>query len=691
MARSLLGPEGPLPKALPGYEDRAGQLAMADAVERALNEDRTLLCEAGTGTGKTLAYLVPAILSGRKVVVSTATKALEDQIFTKDLPLIVHHLRLDPQAALVKGLGNYLCLRRFNELRKSPAGALPSGSSRSLPLIERWAKETETGDVAELVTLAEGDPLWREIASSSDTRIGSSCQFFDACFVTRMKRDMERARLLIVNHHLFFADLAVKAAAAKRGFGGAGVLPPYDAVIFDEAHQLEDIATEFFGTRISRARVEAMLRDADRAFVASALVDPVLGAGEATGLSRSVLSAAEAFFERVARLAGGIDGRVLLAGDVWSGDLLDAYHGFDTALEALEDFAKANTKSEAVDLVGKRAGILREDAARIVDPAANQVKWAEARSRSVSLGASPVDVGGMFREEVFERIGACVLTSATLTVGGSSSATPEGGGSFRFLRSRMGLTEEVSVPVDELSVPSPFDFPNAAVLYTPRDLPETTDYAFVPQAADRIAELVSITGGGAFVLCTSLRGMSALADALRTRLDVPPLVQGSAPKTALLSRFRAHKDAVLVATMSFWEGVDVPGEALRLVIIEKIPFAVPTDPIVAARCAAIEREGGNPFVAYSVPQAAITLKQGFGRLIRTRSDRGIVAILDKRIKTRGYGRVLLSSLPPARRTEKIDEVRAFWDAIGGRGSRGPLPAPPEVDDAPRRQRSLFED
>jgi ATP-dependent DNA helicase DinG len=274
------------------------------------------------------------------------------------------------------------------------------------------------------------------------------------------------------------------------------------------------------------------------------------------------------------------------------------------------------------------------------------------------------------------------------------SKTPEvggTGGSFRFFRSRMGLTEELSVPVDELSVPSPFDFPNAAILYTPRDLPEANDYAFVPQAADRIAELVAITGGGAFVLCTSLRGMTALGEALKARLDLPPLVQGSAPKTALLSRFRSHRDAVLVATMSFWEGVDVPGEALRLVIIEKLPFAVPTDPIVAARCAAIEREGGNPFVAYSVPQAAITLKQGFGRLIRTRSDRGIVAILDKRVKTRGYGRVLLSSLPPARRTEQIDEVRAFWDAIGGRGSRRPNPEPPAVDDAPRRQGSLFED
>jgi ATP-dependent DNA helicase DinG len=590
-----------------------------------------------------------------------------------------------------------------------------------------WSKETETGDVAELVSMAEGDPLWREVSSSSDTRIGSSCEYFDACFVTRMKRDMERARLLIVNHHLFFADLAVKSAAARRGWGGAGVLPPYDAVIFDEAHQLEDIATDFFGTRLSMARVDAMLRDADRAFVASGLADRILGAGEGTALSQAVRSTSEALFDRIARMAsklGGSEGRVMLESDAWSGDLLGAYHSFDASLEALEQYARANTRTEAVDLAGKRAALLREDAARIVDPAANQVKWAEARGSRVSVGASPVDLGRLFREEVFEKIGACVLTSATLTVGKStrpgdakggskSGASPPrgaalqddmdaganeagasrgggGGGGFGFFRSRMGLNEEVTVPVDELSVPSPFDFPTAAILYTPRDLPEASDPTFVPYAAERIAELVGITGGGAFVLCTSIRGMQALATDLQGRLKAPPLVQGAAPKTALLSRFRAHKDAVLVATMSFWEGVDVPGEALRLVILEKVPFAVPTDPIVAARCAAIEREGGNPFVLYSVPQAAITLKQGFGRLIRTRSDRGIVAILDKRVKTRGYGRVLLASLPPAGRTERIEDVRSFWESVRGPGAaRGAPAGEPAPDVIERRQRSLF--
>ncbi|AUX41986.1 helicase [Sorangium cellulosum] len=700
-AASLLGPSGPLARGLEGYEDREGQLAMASAVERALEEDRILLCEAGTGTGKTLAYLVPAILSGRKVVVSTATKALEDQIFTKDLPLVAEHLRLDPRAALVKGLGNYLCLRRFNELRQSP-GAGAGTAGRSLPLLEAWAQDTEMGDVAELAYLAEGDPLWREVASSSETRLGSSCDYYDDCFVTKMKRESEAARLLIVNHHLFFADLALKIAGARRGFAGAGALPPYDAVVFDEAHQLEDIATGFFGVRVSRARVDSMLRDADRAFISSGLADRILGRGEGTALTAVVREAADALFDRLARLGGAPgagdrgESRVPLARDVWSGELLGAYHRLDDVLEALAGYASANAISEAVQLVGNRAAQLRDDAARIVDPATNQVTWVEVRGRTVSFGASPVDLGDMLREHVFERIGSVVLTSATLTTGGSA------GSGFRFLRSRMGLDGEVAVPVDELEVPSPFDYPAAALLYTPRDLPEATDASFVECAADRMAELIAITGGGAFVLCTSNRAMHALAAALRVRLDraaaaataaaragaeggasarrarAPLLVQGDAPKGTLLRRFRAERHAVLVATMSFWEGVDVPGEALRLVIIEKLPFAVPTDPVVAARCAAIEQAGGNPFIAYSVPQAAITLKQGFGRLIRARTDRGIVAVLDRRIRTRGYGRVLLDSLPDARRTERLEDVRAFWAAAAApaEGDRAAAPDEP---------------
>src|SRR5262245_7082524 len=340
--RWLLGPDGPLSRALSGYEDREGQLAMAESVERALQGDRVLLCEAGTGTGKTLAYLVPAILSKRKIVVSTATKALQEQIYTKDLPLIQEQLRLDAAAVLVKGLGNYLCLRRFNELRQSPDAATGGSTLRSLPLVEAWSRETETGDVAELALLAEGDPIWREISSSSDTRIGASCAYFNECFVTRMKREMEQARIIVVNHHLFFADLAVKMAASRRGFAGAGALPPYDAVIFDEAHELEDIATDFFGTRISKARVETMLRDADRSFVASGLADPILGKGEGTAITALVREASERMFAELSRFGAGAEGRVTLARDIWSGSLRDAYHHFDSMLEALSGYAGAH-------------------------------------------------------------------------------------------------------------------------------------------------------------------------------------------------------------------------------------------------------------------------------------------------------------------------------------------------------------
>jgi ATP-dependent DNA helicase DinG len=665
-ARALLGPDGPLAQRFAGYEERQGQLEMADAVERALAEERPLLCEAGTGTGKTLAYLVPAILSRKRVVVSTATRALQEQVFHKDLPGIASGLGLRPEAALVKGLGNYLCLRRFDELRRSSAAVTDLALGRSLPLLEDWAEHTESGDAAELTALAEDDPLWREVASSSETRVGAECDFFDRCFVTRMKREAERARILVVNHHLFFADLAVKEAAGPRA-AAAGVLPRYDAVIFDEAHQLEDVATAHFGTRVSRARLETTLRDAERAFTGSGLSDRLLSRGEGTALVALVREAVVELFSWLAELCPrseeGGSPRTPLPREAWSGALVDAYHRLDTALETLGLYADANRISDAVALVGERAQRLRHDVASIVEHATQQVTWIESRpprgSRRgaapgrpevTAFGASPVELGHLLRERIFDRVGAVVLTSATLTTAADG---------FGFFRSRMGLSSPATGAV-ELSVSSPFDHQKNALLYAPTDLPDAADPAFVPRAAERIAELCAVTGGGAFVLCTSVRGMRALFFALRGKLPRPPLLQGEAPKSALLARFKHDGHAVLVATMSFWEGVDVPGDALRLVIIEKIPFAVPTDPLVAARCARLADEGVDPFLGYSVPQAALTLKQGFGRLLRTRADRGVVAVLDRRVRTRGYGRALLDSLPPARRATRVDEVRAFW-------------------------------
>jgi ATP-dependent DNA helicase DinG len=627
---------------------------MADAVERALAHDRVLVCEAGTGTGKTLAYLVPAILSGKKVVVSTATRALQEQIFNKDIPLIRQTLGLRVEAALMKGLANYLCLRRFGDYRASPEANEPH-AARVLPILEEWAGSTTSGDVADLVGLTEEEPVWREVSSSSETRIGQDCPHFNACFVTRMKREAEAARIVVVNHHLFFADLAL------RGPHGGAALPDYDAVIFDEAHQLEDIATDFFGVRVSSARVQSMLRDAERCFVSAGLSDKLLRKGEGAAIIEIARESAGRFFGEIARARGASpgaggrggppEGKGTIERDFWSGALVASYHKLDAALEALAAYAEARQTSEAVEMVARRTTQLRQDLSTIVDGTKNHVVWAEVRPRSAAVGASPIELSSTLKGRLFAQVPAIVLTSATLATAHS----------FAFLRSRLGLDDDI--PVEELEVASPFDYPTKALVYLPRDLPEPSDPAWLDAARTRIHELIEATGGGAFILATSKRVMQALHASIARVPGRPVFVQGEAPKGLLLERFRAAQNGVLVATMSFWEGVDVPGQALRLIIIDKIPFQVPTDPVVLARSSAIEQSGQNPFSHYHVPAAAITLKQGFGRLIRTRQDAGIVAILDRRIHTKNYGRALLESLPPARRTENLAETKAFARAL----------------------------
>jgi ATP-dependent DNA helicase DinG len=632
------------------YERRDGQIEMARAVAEALSRDRHLFVEAGTGTGKTLAYLVPAILSGKKIVVSTATLALQDQIFEKDLPLAIDLLGVDVPVARMKGLSNYLCKRRLAQARED------SGFRIQDSRLERWAAESATGDRAEIDWLEEGAALWRDVQSGSDTRIGAGCTYFEECFVTRMKREAEAARIVVVNHHLFFADLVVKAAG---GFGA--VLPAYDAVVFDEAHQIESVATEFFGVRISTARFDSLTRDARRGLAAGKILD-----SSSMALVDGIESAAFDFF---GAWGSADDARRTLSASDWTASRRAALGRLDAALEALGSFAEANDRHESVAVLARRAGDLRGDLARIGKSAPEErhwipdeeeeerktgfegaVLWMESRGAGVALGASPVDVGPLLRERLFERVPSVILTSATLATATSAGA------SFHFAKSRLGAEPDT----DELVVSSPFDYASRAVLYVAEDLPEPTDPIFDEACADRAAELVAITGGGAFVLCTSARAMRSIYTALIRRVPGPLFCQGDAPKHVLLERFRASGSATLVATMSFWEGVDVPGRALRLVVIDKIPFAVPTDPLVAARCRRIELEGGNAFAEYSVPSAAITLKQGFGRLIRTRSDAGAVALLDRRAVRKGYGKALLASLPPARRTTSLEEMQKLW-------------------------------
>lgn len=674
-ARALLENGSTFGHALPAWEPRDGQLAMADAVEDALGTERSLFVEAGTGTGKTLAYLVPAILSGRKVVISTATRTLQEQIWHHDLPLArralaPHGVTFD--AALMKGLSNYVCRRRLGE-------ALGAEGSAALDSVRRWAATSESGDRAELAPGDDG-ALWSRVSSSPETRVGSACAFFEECFVTRMKRAAERASIVVVNHHLYCADLALRQG---RGADyGAGVLPPHDAVIFDEAHQLEDVATDFFGLRVSTSKIDALLRDTERAL-------GLAGRGRDSHLRRVIEQtgdAARAFFSAFDAIAKGgaprsrppeVGARRVLARDSWTGAVSTAHGKLDAALEALaascEEHAAtagglvATARRAArlrADLAEIGAGSLARQAASVDDPDAfpvgeppiahSTVAWIEVRDRSVSVGASRVDLARELGELVWARVPTVVCTSATL-------ATSGGGGcsSFAFIKQRLGAPADAA----ELLIESPFDFAGRAGLYVAGDLPDPTDPAFDDAASGRAAELLDVTGGGAFVLCTSTRAMTRLYAALSAlgRWDV--MMQGDGARHALLDRFRSHGHAVLVATMSFWEGVDVPGQALRLVIIDRVPFAVPTDPVVMARSEAIERAGGNAFVQYTLPAAAILLKQGFGRLLRGARDAGLVALLDRRVLTRRYGRALLAALPPAARLRTLPDVRVFWQKV----------------------------
>ena len=687
--------------ALPGWEQREGQLAMADAVEDALVTERAVFVEAGTGTGKTLAYLVPAILSGRKVVISTATLTLQEQIWRQDLPLVRRVLAphgVTFEAALMKGLSNYACRRR---LREALATEGPLGDAR-LDALRRWADTSERGDRAE-IDLAEdrdGSSLWARVASSPDTRVGVQCAFFEECFVTRMKRAAERAQVVVVNHHLYCADLALRQS--KAGEYGAAVLPPHDAVIFDEAHQLEDVATDFFGLRVSTSKVESLLRDAERALVAAGRgSDPVarraidrvdasargffqqLTARALSGPPRSVRpwSASDADPDSLRPSAPRpweSGARRPLVREMWTPNVAAAHGALDAALEALGAYAEELADIDGLAATARRAARLRVELAEVAEgtrarervgpadpdafpvdepPRAHPtVSWIEVRDRSVSVGASRVDLARELGELVWSRVPTVVCTSATL-----ATADKEGRPSFAFVKERLGAPADAS----ELFVPSPFAFAERAGLYVPRDLPDPGDPEFDAAAAARVAELLDVSGGGAFVLCTSTRAMGRLYDALAAMKRWDVMVQGEGARHALLERFRAHGHAVLVATMSFWEGVDVPGSALRLVVIDRVPFAVPTDPVVMARSETIERAGGNAFLEYTLPAAAILLKQGFGRLLRSSRDAGVVALLDRRVLTKRYGRALLAALPPAKRLHSLADVRAFWTLIGG--------------------------
>jgi ATP-dependent DNA helicase DinG len=628
----FFGKDGLLARALPGYEERPAQEVLAEAVERTLRDGGVLLAEAGTGTGKTLSYLLPAASLGRRVVVSTGTKNLQEQLVTKDLPLLARALGRDLRVAIMKGRGNYLCLLRYRSFGDS-------GSFRRLdeiPLfraVQAWAPETSSGDRAEVPDLPDGADFWREISAASENCIGTSCPDFDPCWVTRMRQRALEADLVIVNHHLLCADLAVKGAS---DYGQ--VIPPYDTVILDEAHLLEDVATQYFGVQASSHRVEDLCRDVERELKAGKL-----DAREVRAEVEAVRNRADRLFRLLAR-----DERQRLSPGWMSSrhveesrGLLLRFLGLKTALLAVPD------RPEALSGLAARAQGLRDELDFVLAAEDDgHVYFVETRGRGVFLKATPIDVSARLRELLFEPARAAVLTSATLAVDGG----------FAYLKSRLGLEA-----TEELLLPSPFDYQKQAVLYVPPRMPEPQSPQFVERAADEVARLLEISRGRAFVLFTSYANMNAVAERLAGRVEYPLLIQGEAPKHQLLDTFRATPGAVLLATASFWQGVDVVGEQLSCVIIDKLPFASPGDPVVSARIERLRNQGDNPFSDYQVPVAILTLKQGLGRLIRSARDRGILAVLDSRLVQKGYGRRFLASLPPARLVHDLGSLAGFVD------------------------------
>ncbi len=628
---------------------------MAQAVEQALEERRHLIVEAGTGTGKTLAYLVPVIRSGKRVIISTGTKNLQEQLFWKDVPFLEQALFPNGEGKLnvcyMKGRNNYLCKKKLYDLTDQPvlSGLEEIEHYRA---IAAWEKTTHTGDRAELASLPEASALWHKLDARADTCLGQKCSAFDKCFITEMHRRAMESDIIIVNHHLFFADLAIKQQAEYAP--DAGILPEVGAVIFDEAHELEDVAGNYFGVTVSNARFEELCRDVEISLQRNHMLS-----AQVAGAVKSLRERAMFFFSV---LPQG-DGRFAFENRrEFLEENGEEYLSLQQSVRRLgSELENMPSKPEEVFNFSRRAQQLQVQLGFLMEQEDhNTVFWIERRRGSFSkakdnfssggrqnvfLQATPIDVAPILKSCMFDQLECAVLTSATLAVGGG----------FEYMRRRLGLEH-----AREVILPSHFDYENQALFYVPPDLPDPRTPQFAAKAADRIKRLLEITRGRAFVLFTSYAQMNDVYQRLLGELDYPMLLQGDAPKSALLEEFRLTPHAVLFATSSFWQGVDVQGEQLSCVIIDRLPFAVPSDPVVAARVKSIDAEGGNAFFQYQVPAAVITLKQGFGRLIRSLHDRGLLTLLDNRILKKQYGRVFVESLPSYRRTTDLKQVEAFF-------------------------------
>jgi ATP-dependent DNA helicase DinG len=631
----IFGPGGLLEKCHGAYEFRPSQLQLAEIVEDAFQHKKHALVEAGTGTGKTLGYLIPAIRSGRRVVVSTATKSLQEQLFSKDIPFLQRHFAPELKVAVMKGRSNFVCRAKVHQLAGEGRAFLRGLDELDwFTQIRDWEKLTETGDRAELTFLPDENDLWPRLDARRETCTGSKCPEFHQCFLTQMHQRAREADLIIVNHHLFFADLALR----QDDFGS--ILPEYAAVIFDEAHEIEDVASEYFGRQVSNYRFEELARDTEHVLRLAGLSKPAL-------LKRGsqLKERTRRFFE----LFPAKDGRFPFDAAERAAFLEQNREAYDELVQAVKrletDLSALPKKTDEVINLARRAFELRGELVFLMEQTEkNYVYWFERRNKGVFLTATPIDVSELLRGQLFSQFDTIVLTSATLAVAGR----------FDFVKQRLGIDA-----ARERVLPHEFDFGTQAVLYIPPSLPDVRDAAFVHAAAEEITRLLKITRGRAFCLFTSYSQMKQVYERVRHSVKFPLHLQGTAPRSALLDRFKNTPQSVLFATASFWQGVDVPGEQLSCVIIDRLPFAVPTDPVVAARVKALQEEGRNAFAEYQVPEAVLALKQGFGRLIRARSDRGVLSILDNRIRRMQYGRIFLESLPEYSITQDISEVARF--------------------------------
>lgn len=630
--KDLLGEQGPFVEQLDQFSIRPQQQEMAAAIVDAIEARSDLIVEAGTGTGKTFAYLVPALCSGKKIIISTGTKNLQDQLFNKDIPLVRKALNIPVTCALLKGRSNYLCLHRYR-LQKQELDKLPPRSITQLQNVEHWLTQTKTGDIAEHVAIPEGDQIWPRITSTSDNCIGSECGDYQQCYVMQARRDAQAADLTVINHHLLLSDMNLQ----DDGFGD--LLPAADAYIIDEAHQLAEIATNFFGTGVSTQQFIELATDIKKEYLAH-----INESQDVNKLADRIVKTTRDFRLIFGEKSKRSPWNAISGNENVVKQVNELYEDLEAMKEALKPLCERATE---IENCFTRLTVLQDRLHQVTQTSTPEhVHWFEVHHRSVSMHLTPLNVADAFQSRKAAKTGAWVFTSATLSVSGG----------FDYFVKGLGLTD-----YQTLLLESPFNFRKQALLYTPTGLPEPNDEDYTYKVVERAVEVLQESQGCAFFLFTSFRALNIAKERLEKMLDYPLFVQGESPRDVLLEQFRKTPHGILLGTNSFWEGVDVRGSALTCVIIDKLPFAAPNDPVFQARLDALREQGINPFMNYQLPMAAIMLKQGVGRLIRDINDYGVLMLCDPRLKTKSYGKTFLKSLPVMSQTDTIDRVKAFYN------------------------------